>query len=452
MTLGDQGALRLFRPEGAELRARFAGQPDIDSAAYLDESGRRVVALRDVDGSGTSSDVQMPLLIATLPDPADATAPVSWREVPGTTENGVQLLLGWRDESTSSATGRERRPTAASCPSTSRPGRWSPAALRHEHRTSPPTRSPGRSSTRPPPGPAGPDGWSTAGSARSCWPAEQPRLVEAPCSAADERGFEEFVARPAAGAAAHGVPPDRQPRRRRGPRAGRSAQVRAEVAEDRRPARAVRPAGAGPREHQPVAGAGGGASSHVAAVPERIAAAAGVDGRLALRQALRVAGAAAAGGDRAALLRGPDRAADRGPARHRGRHREVAGPGRAGAAARAWSPASRSTRTSASTLQLDRLADPAGQGVLVRAVQLDDDLHVALEARRERERLRVVGQEPLRASKSLRTTTEVSSSQRTTSRSSTTRPAASPCPSLHALVAPGGRSTSSRSTRLTLAS
>ncbi len=58
------------------------------------------------------------------------------------------------------------------------------------------------------------------------------------------------------------------------------------------------------------------------------------DDRLALRQALADAGAAAACGDRAALLRGPHRGGDGAGARDLGRDREVAGTRRPGATAR----------------------------------------------------------------------------------------------------------------------
>ena len=97
--LGGQGALRLFRPEGSQVRARISGRRSLVSEVHLDEAGARVAALRDVDGQNTTSDVPMPVLVGDLPDAGSSDpAPVSLREVPGTSDSGVQVLLGWRDD------------------------------------------------------------------------------------------------------------------------------------------------------------------------------------------------------------------------------------------------------------------------------------------------------------------------------------------------------------------
>ena len=70
----------------------------------------------------------------------------------------------------------------------------------------------------------------------------------------------------------------------------------------------------------------------------------GAEERLVLHRALGVLAPAAARRDRAALLRGPDRGADRGRPRDLGRHREVPGSGRAAETARDRAGAGRGAR------------------------------------------------------------------------------------------------------------
>lgn len=97
--LGGQGTLRLFRPDRTEVRARVVDPPLVEGPMYLDDAGMRVVALRDTDGAAATTDADLPVLIGNLPDPGVADPePTTLREVPGTADAGIQILLGWRDD------------------------------------------------------------------------------------------------------------------------------------------------------------------------------------------------------------------------------------------------------------------------------------------------------------------------------------------------------------------
>ncbi len=97
--LGGQGALRFFTHEGTEVRAEVDMSPRVDPHVVVSDDGRRLAALEDTDGPSVTDTLPQPLLVGELPDRAGTTPAVAPQQVPGTADQGVNEVLGWRDDS-----------------------------------------------------------------------------------------------------------------------------------------------------------------------------------------------------------------------------------------------------------------------------------------------------------------------------------------------------------------